>query len=152
MVAGAVIYYHLHWFDARRSSRATDLHIEKRDTSPRSRSKEAEARELEYAVADHDAPSPISIDSGGDLPCLSQTVEGASSILVDGGYAVDFATPIGGDRPQATGLRDAATRLGGIVMRVRAAGESQPDPASDVLDIIGPAKLSGETFLITRIR
>jgi hypothetical protein len=84
--------------------RATDLHIEKRDTSPRSRSKEAEARELEYAVADHDAPSPISIDSGGDLPCLSQTVEGASSILVDGGYAVDFATPIGGDRPRATGL------------------------------------------------
>jgi hypothetical protein len=45
-------------------------------------------------------------------------------------------------------MRTAATRLSEVVVRIRAAGEAQPGPVPGVVDIIGPASLSGEMATI----
>jgi hypothetical protein len=89
---------------------------------------------------------------GGDLPCLDQSVEGASNVMAADGRSVDFGTPEAAIAREQFAMRNAAARFTAIVARVRQAGEPQPEPLPGVVDIIGPAELAGELVRITPLR
>jgi hypothetical protein len=105
----------------------------------------------EWGIADNDALAIELAEGGGDLPCLDQSAEGASSVLSADRRSVDFATPEAAIAREQVAMRNAAARLREVVVRIRAAGEPQSDPLPGVVEIVGPAALSGEFARITRV-
>jgi hypothetical protein len=93
--------------------------------------------EPEDHIADHDGLSIELSEGGSPTPCLDQRVE-------IGGAAHELAC-------EQAAMHAAATRLSEVVVRIRAAGEAEPEPLPGVVDIIGPASLSGEMATITAV-